>query len=72
MASSIADMSLAQGFEVHEALGTTLITLCLSTFIVGLLIVLVGKSQITRILPSQHPLFGPTLKTELVSCMYAS
>ena len=43
MATSIAAMSTAAGFSAQEALGTTLVTLVIATFVVGALIVLVGE-----------------------------
>jgi len=42
MATSIAGMSAAAGRSAQEALGTTLVTLVIATFLVGSLIVLVG------------------------------
>ncbi len=42
MATSIAGMSAAAGRSAEEALGTTLVTLVIATFLVGSLIVLVG------------------------------
>ena len=42
MASSIAMLCEEDGYEPREALGTSLLTLAISTFIVGILIVLVG------------------------------
>jgi hypothetical protein len=47
MASSIAKLCENNGYDPHEALGTSLLTLAISTFFVGLLIVLVGE-------PSPH------------------
>lgn len=43
MATSIAKLCEENGYDPNEALGTSLLTLAISTFIVGLLIVLVGK-----------------------------
>lgn len=45
MASSIATLCEADGYEPREALGTSLLTLAISTFIVGILIVLVGEQH---------------------------
>ncbi len=42
MATSIAAICAEQGYEDHEALGTALLTLALSTLLVGVLIMLVG------------------------------
>lgn len=42
MATSIAHEGLSKGAPKAEVLGTTLVTVTVSTFIVGLLIVLVG------------------------------
>ena len=42
MATSIADEGHKKGLPTREILGTTLITVTLSTFLVGVLIVLVG------------------------------
>lgn len=42
MATSIAHLCEKNGYDPHEALGTSLLTLAISTFIVGFLIVLVG------------------------------
>jgi sulfate permease, SulP family len=42
MATSIAAICVEQGYEDHEALGTALLTLALSTLLVGVLIMLVG------------------------------
>lgn len=43
MATAIVHEGTAKGIEKADILGTTLLTLTLSTFIVGLLIILVGK-----------------------------
>ena len=43
MASSIALLCKEDGYEPKEALGTSLLTLAIATFIVGILIVLVGR-----------------------------
>lgn len=48
MATSIAGMSAAAGISAQEALGTTLVTLVIATFLVGSLIVLVGASPCGR------------------------
>ena len=45
MASSIALLCKEDGYEPREALGTSLLTLAIATFIVGILIVLVGSAQ---------------------------
>ena len=45
MASSIALLCKEDGYEPREALGTSLLTLAIATFIVGILIVLVGASD---------------------------
>ena len=42
MASSIATLCKEDGYAPQEALGTSLLTLAIATFIVGILIVLVG------------------------------
>lgn len=42
MATSIAHLCEKNGYDPHEALGTSLLTLAISTFIVGVLIILVG------------------------------
>lgn len=45
MATSIAHLCEKNGYDPHEALGTSLLTLAISTFIVGVLIVLVGACR---------------------------
>ena len=45
MASSIALLCEEDGYEPKEALGTSLLTLAIATFIVGILIVLVGAQM---------------------------
>ena len=45
MASSIALLCKEDGYEPREALGTSLLTLAIATFIVGILIVLVGAPR---------------------------
>ena len=42
MATSIAAMCAAAGYRPEEALGTTLVTLVIATFVAGVLIMLVG------------------------------
>ena len=42
MATSIAAMCAAAGYQPEEALGTTLVTLVIATFVAGVLIMLVG------------------------------
>ncbi len=42
MATSIAAMCAAAGYSSEEALGTTLVTLVIATFVAGVLIMLVG------------------------------
>ncbi len=55
MASSIALLCKEDGYEPREALGTSLLTLAIATFIVGILIVLVGAPDC---LPSLPVVFG--------------
>ena len=43
MASSIAAICTAAGLGVEVALGTTLLTTCIATFVVGLLTLMVGE-----------------------------
>ncbi|KAK9845864.1 hypothetical protein WJX81_004564 [Elliptochloris bilobata] len=49
MATSIAAMCTAAGFKAEEALGTSLLTLVIATFVVGVLIVLVGKFKLASL-----------------------
>ena len=42
LATSIAAMCAAAGYAPEEALGTTLVTLVIATFVAGVLIMLVG------------------------------
>ena len=68
MATSIAHLCEKNGYDPHEALGTSLLTLAISTFIVGVLIVLVGACR--------HPLCDNTLPlgpstTDLFWCLWA-
>lgn len=44
MATSIAVLCEQQGYSREEALGTSLITLAISTFLVGFFIVLLGEA----------------------------
>lgn len=46
MASSIALLCEEDGYEPRQALGTSLLTLAIATFIVGILIVLVGAQML--------------------------
>ena len=46
MASSIALLCEEDGYEPREALGTSLLTLAISTFVVGILIMLVGEQSL--------------------------
>ncbi len=48
MASSIAHICKEDGYEPREALGTSLLTLAVATFIVGIFIVLVGAPAIAQ------------------------
>ncbi|KAK9845896.1 hypothetical protein WJX81_005443 [Elliptochloris bilobata] len=49
MATSIAGLCTAEGLTAEEALGTTLVTLVISTFLVGMLIVLVGYLKLASL-----------------------
>ncbi|BDA44720.1 Uncharacterized protein C24H6.11c [Coccomyxa sp. Obi] len=49
MATSIAHLCEKNGYDPHEALGTSLLTLAISTFIVGFLIVLVGHFRLATL-----------------------
>ena len=49
MATSIAAMCAAAGYAPEEALGTTLVTLVIATFVAGVLIMLVGARALLRV-----------------------
>ena len=49
MATSIAAMCAAAGYRPEEALGTTLVTLVIATFVAGVLIMLVGARARFRV-----------------------
>ena len=55
MATSIAAMCAAAGYQPEEALGTTLVTLVIATFVAGVLIMLVGACvSMWFIMASKH------------------
>jgi len=55
MATSIVHEGMSYKLPTEEILGTTLFTLTLSTFIVGLLIILVGGAPDLTLPPPPHP-----------------
>lgn len=56
MATSIAAMCAAAGYRPEEALGTTLVTLVIATFVAGVLIMLVGAAVSICFKASKHAL----------------
>lgn len=59
MATSIAVICVDNGYEDHEALGTALLTLALSTLLVGVLIMLVGGFDSSTIFVTTIAFFSP-------------
>lgn len=71
MATSIAVICVEKGYEDHEALGTALLTLALSTLLVGVLIMLVGRFESCPPLGSEYLCFYLPLFSVPVAMVFA-